>query len=174
MDWLKGKSTGNHGLLPSNIGFSGFPVNCPIQFYESKKMKQRGLQRVLVGNLWMAMTHFARSFKIMVGPVPLSRVRFWNAVEILTRDGQKNWKTEKDIERFFFRLISCTWNSWDYCTLFQIQGVFLNPSANVPLQWIFRLAPPSPSHYDHKPASRYSLLAGPSEHTRLVLLQNTF
>ena len=59
-------------------------------------MKQRGLQRVLVGNLWMAMTHFATSFKIMVGPVPLSRVRFWNAVEILTRDGQKNWKTEKD------------------------------------------------------------------------------
>jgi hypothetical protein len=44
----------------------------------------------------MAMTHFATSFKIMVGPVPLSRVRFWNAVEILTRDGQKNWKTEKD------------------------------------------------------------------------------
>ena len=31
----------------------------------------------------------------------------------------------------------------------------------------------SPPHYDHKPASRYSLLAGPSEHTRLMLLQNT-
>ena len=33
MDWFKGKSTGNHGFLPSNL--MGFPVNFPIiQFCE--------------------------------------------------------------------------------------------------------------------------------------------
>ena len=53
MDWCKGKSTGNHGFLPSN---KGFPVNVPvIQFYE---MKDFPLPRLITRGYYEAHAFF--------------------------------------------------------------------------------------------------------------------